>query len=200
MKNFTQSRFLKWFLGGGITILLALFFVVTAQLILEKPEYTDFCEERQVRIIPETQNECTEIGGQWTEDRYIQKHLPVGGIEPAPIQVEQKGYCDPDFTCRAEYQDAQELHERNFFIALVIFGTLTLIGSFIARPLTAVAPALAAGGLLTLIIASARYWSYMQDYLQVIILGIALVALIGFGVKKFSPDTDEENFPSDGAV
>lgn len=197
MKNsfFRTSNLLRWAFGIAIVLILNLFFVVSTQLVSEKPEYNDFCIDKQVRIIPQNQDECVELGGQWTEDRFIQKGLPtrVPGEIPV-IKEEVKGYCNTDFTCRGEYTDARKVYERNFFVTLVILGTLTLIVSFIFRSLAVVAPALATGGVLAYLIASIRYWSDMSDYLRVIVLGIALITLIFVGVKKFQKaEEDEKN-------
>jgi len=184
--HFAKPRFLKWALVLAIIIILNLFFVFSVKLVYETPHYDDFCEPKQVHIIPETQEECLEIGGQWVEGRFIQRGLPhPARIEPPVIEEEVKGYCNEDFTCRQEFQDARQLYERNFFVALVVLGTITLIGSFILRSFEAIAPAFSAGGVLTLIIASIRYWSDMDDYLRVIVLGIALAALIWVGARKF---------------
>jgi len=120
------------------------------------------------------------------EGKFIQRGFPrPERIEPAIIEEELKGYCNEDFTCRQEYDDARKLYKRNVFVALIVLGTLTLVASFVLRAIAVIAPALAMGGVLTLFIASVRYWSEMQDYLRVIILGIALVALLWAGVKKF---------------
>jgi len=184
--HFIEKRFLKWALILAIIIVLNLFFVFSVQLIYTQPHYDDFCKQEQVHIVPETQEECLAVGGQWTEGRFIQRGFPrPERLEPPVIEEETKGYCNEDFTCRQEFQDARKLHERNFFVALVILGTIILIGSFILRSFEVVATALSAGGVVTLIIASIRYWSDMDDYLRVIVLGIALAALIWVGARKF---------------
>ncbi len=186
MYFFTKSNLLKLALAAAIIIVLNLFFVFSIQLIFDKPEYDDFCGKEQVHIVPETQEECITVGGQWIEGTFVQKGLPrPERLEPVVIREDQEGYCNEDFTCREGFQDAHLLYERNFFVALVILGTLTLVASFVLRAIAVVAPALAAGGVLTLFIASVSYWSEMQDYLRVIILGIALIALLWAGVKRF---------------
>ncbi|MBI2108780.1 MAG: hypothetical protein HYT93_01180 [Parcubacteria group bacterium] len=184
---FTKANILKLALAAAIIIVLNLFFIFSIQLVYEQPTYDTFCAKEQVHIIPQTQDECVLVGGQWVEGIYVQKGLPRAQyIEPPVITEEQKGYCNEDFTCSADYNEAWKLYQRNVFIALVVLGTLTLVASFLLRAIAVVAPALAAGGVITLFIASVRYWSEMQDYLRVIILGIALVALLWAGVKKFS--------------
>lgn len=182
-----SNIFIKLALAAAIIIVLNLFFIFSIQLVYKQPKYEDFCGREQVHIIPETQDECVAVGGQWVEGVYVQKGLPrPGSLEPAPIEEERRGYCNEDFTCAKEFDSARLLYERNVFISLVVLGTLTLVASFLLRAIAVVAPALAAGGVLTLFIASVRYWSEMQDYLRVIILGLALAALLWAGIKRFS--------------
>lgn len=181
------SRFLKLGVGLAIVIVLNMFFVFSTALVYDRPEYENFCEDPQVKVIPQTENECVEVGGQWTEGRFVQKGLRSPSPVDVPvIETEQEGYCDADFTCRQDFDDARRIYEGNFFIVLVILGTLTLVASFVVSSVAVVAPALSFGGVLTLVIASIRYWRDMEDFLQVIILGVALVALIWVAARKFA--------------
>ncbi len=192
---FATSRFLKLGFGLAIILILNLFFIFSTQLVYKEPQYDTFCGNPQVRIIPQTKDECLEVGGQWTDDQFIQKGIPRSAIDGPTIEVAREGYCDADFTCRQTYDDARKLYERNFFIILVVLGTLTLIVSFVVRTIEVIAPSLAFGGVLSLFIASVRYWSEMQDYLRVVILGLALVALIGLGVRWFNRKEGESFIP-----
>jgi len=177
---------LKWALILGIIIVLNLFFAYVIKLFYDRPLYTDFCKEKQVMIIPETQEECVAVGGQWTEDRYIQRDLPSPGEISVPvIETERKGYCDPDYTCRKLYEEAEKLYERNVFVVWVILGVLLILGSFFLAGYEAVSLGLSLGGVLSLVIGTVQFWSNMDDYLRVIVLGIALAALIWMGIKKF---------------
>ena len=168
---------LKWILVVGLVVVLNLFFNFAIQLIYDAPEYTDFCEEKQVRIQPETQEECLAEGGQWTEDRFI-RAVRVEELAPAV-----KGYCNTDFTCRQEFDDTRSVYNRNVFVVLAILGVASIVlGVFISA--SSVSLGLSLGGVLSLVIASIRYWSDMDEILRVIILGFALVALIWVGIKK----------------
>ncbi len=187
MEHPKKTRFIKWAIIVAIVIVLNLFFVFSIQLVYDEPEWNNFCENKQVRIIPQTEVECLEVGGQWTDEKFIQKGFPrAGSIEPPTIETERKGYCNTEYTCGQEYKDARQLYERNVFVVLVILGVATLLGSYFFRVYEVVAISFSAGGVFALIIASTRYWSDMNDYLRVIVLGIALLALIWAGVKKFS--------------
>lgn len=99
-------------------------------------------------------------------------------------QPERVAWCDVTFTCQKQFNDAQKMYNRNVFIALVILGAVSLVVSFFIVNITAVSLGLSLGGVLSLIVGSMRYWDDMEDYLRVIVLGFALIALIWLGVKK----------------
>jgi len=181
-----SSSILKWSLIIGIVLVVNLFFAYAIKVIYDAPEYENFCEEKQVQIIPETQDECVAIGGQWTEGNYIQRKLPsASSIEAPIIETDRVGSCYPDYTCSQLYGDANTLYERNVFVALTILGVALIIISVFIAHLGAVSLGLSLGGILSLIIGTMRYWSNMDDYLRLGVLAVALIALIWLGIKKF---------------
>lgn len=181
-----KPKIIKWVLIAGIVIVLNLFFAFAIKVIYDEPQYDQFCENKQVRIIPDTQDSCVALGGQWTEDTYIQKtNLREGVVEPPIIKETKGGYCNPDYTCRQDYQSARDLYERNVFVALVVIGVLLIIGSLLITGVEVLSLGFSLGGVLALIIGSMRFWSVMDEYLRVGILGVALIALIWVAVKKF---------------
>lgn len=183
--NQTQSRFTKWSLIIGIVIVLNLFFNYAASLIFSEPQYNQFCQESQVNVAIQTQNECVAAGGQW--NAYT---TPVIEKTPTGQTVSISGYCDPQFECRNEYDTARKAYDRNVFITLVALGVLCIVISLILKGNDVVGTALSFGGVLSLIIASIRYWSYADNVLKVIILGVALVLLVVIAMRKFK-DRDE---------
>jgi len=70
-------------------------------------------------------------------------------------------------------------------LVLVVLGAISLVVGFFLVDFSAVSLGLSFGGVLSFIIASIRYWSAMQEYLRVIILGLALATLIALAIKKF---------------
>lgn len=179
MMAIQRQTVLKWILVAAIVIVLNLFFVNAIRLALEEPQYDDFCAPRQVTIQPDAQDACVGAGGAWTDYGKPAKPRPV----PAPDFEEPAGYCDLDFTCRQEYEDARTVYNRNVFVALVVLGVFALVaGFFIAAD--AVSLGFSLGGVLALIIASIRYWSDMNDVLRVVVLAVALAALVWLGIKK----------------
>lgn len=172
MQKSTPSRFAKWSLTLGIVIVLNMFFNYAISLVYKSPEYPT-----QPQIIPttETKESCLAVGGQWNANTYVapdQKNTPVG-------------YCDPDYTRRNQYEHDRKNYNRNVFIVLVVLGILSiLIGVLVATEV--ISAALSWGGVLSLIIASMRYWSDAGNVLKVVILAVALAALLWVAVRKFS--------------
>ncbi len=189
MESNKSSRVLKWSVIIGIVIVLNLFFNYALSLVYKSPEYEKYCPNEQIVAPPTTQDKCVAAGGQWTENVYPVQ-APVGpATKPAPISVtEVKGYCNPTYTCQKNYDTDYKVYQRNVFIVLVILGILSMVGGIFLRGSSAVATALSLGGVLSLIIAAVRYWEAAQNLLRVVILGLALLALIWLGIKKFRDD------------
>ena len=185
MKNI---NILKWALVVSIVVVLNLFFNYSIMLIYKEPKWDNFCKQEQINIIPKTKEECLAKGGSWTENgkTRMEANEAINADKPLiqPITLEPRSYCDQEFTCRKQFEEAQKLYNRNVFVVLIVLGVVSIIASFVLSNITAVSLGLSFGGILSLIVGSVRYWSDMDDYLRVIILGLALAALIWLGVKK----------------
>lgn len=179
------SKVLKWVLIVGIALVANLFFNYTLGVFYGEPEYADYCKQEQVRVIPESENECVAVGGQWTPATSFQKSVSRGEVNAPAMAPEMQGYCDPDFTCRKGYDDASKTYNRNVFVALVVLGVALIIGSFFIAGAEAVSLGLSFGGILSIIVGATRYWGDMDDYTRVGVLGVAFISLIWLGIKKF---------------
>jgi hypothetical protein len=105
--------------------------------------------------------------------------------KPIPGEIQPSGYCDIQFACNQNYQEAQKVYDRNIFIALVVLGVLcVVVGNFFKGNMV-VSYGLALGGVFSFIIASGRYWGSANDITRVIILAIALGLLFWVAIKKF---------------
>lgn len=166
-----RSKFLRWVIALAIIIVLNLFFNYAIFAFYKAPQYNDFCSPDRTEAL--TSSSCTAAGGKWST------YPDAGIVSPKPV-----GYCDLDFTCREEYSDRQEVYNRNVFIVLVILGVASIAGSLFLTSFEAVSLGLSGGGVLSFIIGTIRFWSNMDEYLRVIVLGLALLALIWFGIKK----------------
>jgi hypothetical protein len=171
------SSIIKWSLIIGIVIVINLFFNYAISLIYDAPQYDEYCKQEQVIKEINNQTECVAEGGQWNAN-YYGKPIPVGETMVA-------GYCDQQFTCRTEYEADRKVYERNVFVTLVILGILLVAGSFALAFNWILSVSASMGGILSVIIASVRYWAEADNWLRVIILFVALCALIYFAVRKF---------------
>ena len=175
-----ENKILKWALILGIIIVLNLFFVYALKIIYKAPVWDNFCQKEQVVQRVDTQKLCLEKGGQWNENVY-----PVPSKKDKDIPVlEKEGYCNLQFVCNQNFENALEKYERNVFATLIILGIISIIISFLISDIVVVSSGLSFGGVFSFIVASIRYWRYAGEYLQVAILGLALIALIWLGVKK----------------
>lgn len=175
-----KSSIIKWALIVGIAIVVNLFIFYLVDAIYKEPLYTDFCPERQVNRLIESETACLEVGGQWNEN--IDVKMPRALEQSTPVPA---GYCNVDYICGKQFEDVMKVYNRNVFVVFMIAGILLLVGSVYLGGTEAVALGLAFGGVIALIIGSVRYWSDMNDILRVIILGAALVCLIYVAWKKF---------------
>lgn len=177
----TNKNVLKWALVIGIIVVLNLFFHFATRLFYQEPQWDQFCQTKQVTITPTTQTDCVAQGGAWTENGAYES-IPS---EQASPKVLTKSFCDLNYTCQKDYEAARDIYLRNVFIVLVILGLATLIIGFLVAANEVISLGLSYGGVLSFIIASIQYWSAMEDYLRVVILGLALVVLIYLGYRKF---------------
>ncbi len=176
-----RLKLLRWILALAIVVILNLFFAVAIHIVYKEPSYDHFCVNNRITQAIETKEACeaTSVGGQWNPNTQPKPmKLAAGEIYPA-------GYCDTNYTCNKNFQGAQSLYNRNVFVVLVVLGLLSLIVGYLLAMSSAVSLGLSLGGLVSLIIATVRYWSDMHEYLRLVILALALVALIYFGIKKF---------------
>ena len=180
-----NKKILKWPLIVGIVIILSLFFLYAVKVAYPEPDYETFCPREQVVKDLNSEESCIGVGDQWNEQ--IDRYKPISVYEGEMMALDNPtGYCDQQFTCRQEYDTAREDYERNVFIALIIFGVISVVIGFFTMGKEVVSIAMTLGGVLAFIIASMRYWQYASDWLHLSILGIALITLILLAVKKFT--------------
>jgi hypothetical protein len=171
-----QPGFVRTSLTVAIVIVMNLFFNYAVSFVYNEPTYDQFVKPTQIVENITTQARCIEVGGQWND------YSPV----PAPQKglTTPQGYCDQNYTNQKNYEDALKVYNRNVFITLVILGIASIIvGSFVA--ISIIPAAFSWGGVLSLVIASMRYWTSADKLFKVIILACALGVLIWISVKKF---------------
>jgi hypothetical protein len=175
------SRVLKWAIIIALIVVLNLFFNYAITLVYPSPQFENFCPSRQVENMPTTQEECLAVGGQWNQR--ISPEAPAAKTPTtAPLT---ESYCNTTYSCQNSFNNAENTYNRSVFIVLVILGIASLVIGTLLKTSDAISAGLSLGGVLSLIIASARYWTEAANILKVVILAVALVALIWLGLKKF---------------
>lgn len=172
------SPIIKWSLIIGIMIVINLFFNYAITLVYDAPQFDKYCQPEQVIKEITTQKECLDVGGQWNPNYY--KGLPTDDIK-----LIRAGDCDQQFTCRTKFEIDRKVYERNVFVTLTVLGIILVAGSFVLAFNWILSVSASMGGILSIIIASIRYWAEADNWLRVIILFVALCVLIYFAVKKF---------------
>jgi len=172
-----QTSFVKISIIVAIIIVMNMFFNYTVSLVYKEPVYDSYIKSTQVVEIITTKDKCISVGGQWNEN--ISPDLTTKG------KTQIQGSCDENYTNQINYDNARKVYEKKVFITLITIGILLLVlGGFISISVLSIA--FAWGGVLSLIIASMRYWSQADNLAKVIILAIALGILIWFAIKKFN--------------
>ena len=174
----------KLFLTLGIAILASLFIFVLVDAIFERPEYTDFCEERirYPKVVDSSLPDCA----QSAEDRAIaqQCYESKGTViyNDYSTGCPTKAECS---MCNSEYNDASDAYNAKvFYITAPIGLALIILGLFLPISLDAAAWGLMLAGIITLIQSTGRSFGGFGKVTRVIILGVELAILIWISYKK----------------
>ncbi len=123
MKNNSSGGW-KVFYGIALAIMLFGMFNFGTYVFYENPDYQTYCGDYNSRPVYNDKITCEANDGKWTDNNY--------GVAPKPVDA-PIGYCDQDFTCRQEYEEAQKAHNDTVFYIYVIAGLIAaVIGLFIA--------------------------------------------------------------------
>lgn len=174
-----KSGFVKWAMIVSIAILVNLLLNYTISLFYKAPQYEDFVKPSQVINNIETEDACLKVGGQWTSNPDNSVGIAQTNKNPVPL-----GYCDPNWTGENNFASAQKSYNRNIFITLVVVGIAILIYGALSSNII-LSLAFSWGGVLSLLVASVRYWGDANNLSKVLILAVALGMLIWVAVKKF---------------
>ncbi len=152
---------------GLVIVILTVSVAVTGiNIFHEGPEYEDFCGESRTAEVIETQERCEEIGGEWNSE-----------IAPRALDG-AKGFCDRDFTCRNNLEDAREKYSRTLFLITLPLGIAIIALGAIFFGLEAVGAGLMAGGVGIVLWGVGSFWRFADDVLKFILSLIGLVIVI----------------------
>tara|TARA_Y100000310_G_C20594458_1_gene769761 strand:- start:3 stop:560 length:558 start_codon:yes stop_codon:yes gene_type:complete len=163
-------------MGLAIIILTTFVVIYGIQTFYERPEYEDFCGDRDSKIarpIIETQGLCEAEGGVWN---------PYN----EPFLEERTGYCDFYSECNAEYEAAREPYAKNLFIIAIILGIILLAVGGALFELEAVGAGIMGGGIVTLIYGAGNYWEYAGDLFRfaLSLIGLILAIYLAYWLNK----------------
>ncbi len=167
-----NSTVLRWLVIVGLAFVTNLLLLQITRTVFHEPRQEMFCESKQVIGMFQTEGDCLSAGGQWNAA------VPdkTSGVS---------GYCNEQYACQKKFDEANALYQRNGFLVSVIGGTLLLILSvFLPVSASAVANGLSVGAILSFIVGSTGYWSYMGEWLRLVVLFVAFIALILLAIKK----------------
>jgi hypothetical protein len=151
-----------------VIIILTIFVTVYGiNTFYSRPQYDNFCGEVQSPQIIEDASTCESIGGKWSN-------------YDAPVKGEFNGYCDREYTCRTNYDNAMEKWRQNvFFIGLPLGIIIILIGVFVFN-LEFVGAGLTFGGIGTILYSAWGFFWESADWVRFVISLVALAIIIFF--------------------
>ena len=158
-------------LGIAIIILTISVAVYGIGLLYDEPEYSDFCAEFKTAEIIDTQERCEDIEGKWTETG---QGVPKRVIDGAELS----GFCDRDYTCRMDLEEAREKYSKNVFLIALPLGIAVLaLGAFVFG-LEVVGAGLMGEGIGIIFYGTWGFFWQTSDLIRFIISLIGLVLLI----------------------
>lgn len=201
-----KGRIKKALLAIAIALILVFFVGYGVYTFYKDPKWEDYCPVNRP-VAFDTKETCGAAGGNWTvmpveklqpvlsPEQYLCTQSPSvkgGTILFNCITYEQQnaeqGWCDPDYTCRKSYESVIEPHNRISFIILAIIGIMIISLATLVIKENIIGYGTLAGGILTVLYGTIRYWGAIPDKARLAILGIVLAVLIWIAYKRFIKD------------
>jgi hypothetical protein len=164
----TKSK--KVMFSVAVAFVSVFFFAYAIAAFYPAPQYEDFCDNVNYKFDLNNFSECEGLNGKWIDE---------GGV----YLRDAEGYCDVNYFCNEEYQEARKPYERNVFFANVILGIALFVVAFFLA-LESVSSGLMGGAVMLIVYGSLRYWGELSDVWRTLMLGIALGILIWLGYRK----------------
>ena len=173
-----HSKALSWTIVAALVIVVNLFFYYAIATVYPQPKVDAFCPAQPQSYLYAAS--CVGAGGQWTNNQLTPKEVTDAVKAGQPL-----GWCDPNFACNQNYAHALGAYDRNVFVVLIVLSLAVIAaGLFVSVDVLSIGFSWA--GVVSLIVASLRYWSDAANWMRVVILALALVLLVWLAVKKFS--------------
>jgi len=150
LKENNKMTFVKEaILGIIIAVIFFMFCMFGAKLIYDSPEYGDYCDNNY----------------------YDSYEKPLNASQLEEREISQK-------ECYNEYDLARESYSKKMFIASLIFGILVILACAVFIDIGSISGGLMFGSLMFILYGTGGYWTYMDDLIRFLILGVGLALLI----------------------
>ncbi len=155
----------------GVAIIILTIFVTFYGIntFYPKPNYDDFCGEIKTQEVINSLERCEEIGGKWGVYESVR-----------PVEGGAEGFCDRDYYCRQDLEDARKIRSRNVFLIALPLGIMIIVFGAFVFGLETVGAGLMGGGVGTLIYGAGAYWPYSENWIRFAISLLGLMVLIWF--------------------
>lgn len=177
---------MNWSLIIAIVVLLVAFVNYGMSFFYPAPEYQDFCEGTQYTVsAPDeltTESACLEAEGKWTEYDSPRQVSSFRADQIGTTTV--SGTCDQDYYCREEFEAADDLHDRNGLIIMLLIGLVVAVLGFLRRPSDVISTAASIAGVIIILSGLARFWDTANDWAQFLLLGSLLIAFIYIAIYR----------------
>jgi len=161
-------------LGIAIAILTISVSIYGIHTFYSSPEFSNFCNDSREYSPVETSSECQQLEGYWRD--YGKQ-----------IDGKEEGYCDLNYYCSEDYQNAREKWNKNlFYIGLPLGILIILLGAFLFK-LEFVGAGLMGGGVITIIYSTWTFFFQSTQTVKFILSLIGLVLIIYFAYKYNGP-------------
>ena len=158
------------------------------------PQYNDYCKNNYPYTTPAMPTgkdlNCTN---SYNSPEY-QQCMNEGGQPQFNYSTGCEVFEKCDY-CNKMYQDANALYNRNIFFILAPLGLIiVIIGIYLAIDYMGVG--LMFAGLITMLYATARYFSDLSKLLRAIVILVELLIIIWIALKKIGREkgTDKKTF------
>ena len=183
----------------SVVITIAILFTVLvfsiSELIVERPDYSDFCGMRNYRPreIP-IPNDCPDDAVP--DDNFLRECHENGGIVTYDYSSQGCAVSYECDTCSYDYSQALSTHRRSMFIVSSLLGLLAVIAGLHLKSKNEVMEwvysGFILGGLASIFIGTISYYNDMDRFVRpiVMIAEIALVVWVGVKTSKSNLQTN----------
>ncbi len=171
----------------GIAILMPLFIALFVDALYTEPQYDKYCPNNYKTYPTKIDPNCTYTQTQLDTQCYNDGGMVDYNYTNNGCQVFDKcNYCNKDFN------DAQQLYNRNIFFVLMPLGLIIVIlGIYLT--IDYLGAGLMFAGLITMFYATMRYFGDMSKMLRALVILIELLIIMWIGYKKIGYDKNESN-------